>query len=513
MLNIKKILYVIVATACGSFLLFGCVKKESSSLGERHNVTVQLNVGTRAVSESNETPTPEESALHSLRVYAFVDGRLAGYYFNNGSMEAPAIFLMDLTLYSTTTKDVNFYVVANEAAMETPGSSKRLTKNTTEAELNAFSFTQLNTTYGLPMFCKETQPINFTEDTVVNPQTDSGHEGHTLLKQQLNFSLKRPIAKLGIFAAKAAGESGQLTVTGLTMLASGTRVSNYLMPQERKILEQIGSTRGDIVLAVVESEVSAELNENISPAERSDPSNYTPVLSKAFYPFENPWGSNAWNIIGDEHGNILRINYAFDGEERTGLVYMPPIERNHYYTICCLMHNSGKITVEYTVSDWDEGGTYPLEFAYPNYTNPLQPADGSLPPEGRKYPQPEIYCSPDEDSDEGSYTFRFSITGPIGQEWQPTLLDATPGDFELTVYKNGTEATIPYTADPYPYQIKIKALKPENVGKTVKLAISYIPAWDPSGTSLLMINGKNEDMAWEGSDLSEVIVIKQTDIP
>lgn len=94
MLNIKKILYVIVATACGSFLLFGCVKKESSSLGERHNVTVQLNVGTRAVSESNETPTPEESALHSLRVYAFVDGRLAGYYFNNGSMEAPAIFLI-----------------------------------------------------------------------------------------------------------------------------------------------------------------------------------------------------------------------------------------------------------------------------------------------------------------------------------------------------------------------------------------------------------------------------------
>lgn len=72
------------------------------------------------------------------------------------------------------------------------------------------------------MFCKETQPINFTEDAVVNPQTDSGHEGHTLLKQQLNFSLKRPIAKLGIFAAKAAGESGQLTVTGLTMLASGT---------------------------------------------------------------------------------------------------------------------------------------------------------------------------------------------------------------------------------------------------------------------------------------------------
>ena len=36
------------------------------------------------------------------------------------------------------------------------------------------------------------------------------------------------------------------------------------------------------------------------------------------------------------------------------------------------MHNDGKITVEYTVADWDDGGTDDLgEFDYPSYTNPM----------------------------------------------------------------------------------------------------------------------------------------------
>ena len=48
----------------------GCVKEEAASLGERHDVAVRLNVGTCAVGETDGTPTGEESAIHSLRVYA-----------------------------------------------------------------------------------------------------------------------------------------------------------------------------------------------------------------------------------------------------------------------------------------------------------------------------------------------------------------------------------------------------------------------------------------------------------
>lgn len=67
---------------------------------ERHDVAVRLNVGTCAVGETDGTPTGEESAIHSLRVYAFVKGQLAGHEFRSGDMETPATFWMDLTMTS-----------------------------------------------------------------------------------------------------------------------------------------------------------------------------------------------------------------------------------------------------------------------------------------------------------------------------------------------------------------------------------------------------------------------------
>lgn len=47
------------------------------------------------------------------------------------------------------------------------------------------------------------------------------------------------MGKLGVYAAKPEGESGNLRITGLTMLASGTRTHNYLMPQSDEILQGI----------------------------------------------------------------------------------------------------------------------------------------------------------------------------------------------------------------------------------------------------------------------------------
>ena len=150
------------------------------------------------------------------------------------------------------------------------------------------------------------------------------------------------MGKLGVFAAKPRGETGELRITGLTMLSSGTLTRNYLMPQSDETLKNITSISGDFPLKVIEDAVTAELANNITDEQRKDPKNYTPVLNAPYYPFENPWGSNTWNVPGDEKGNVLQIEYEYDGAARTGLVYLPPIERNHYYTVCCLMHNDGK---------------------------------------------------------------------------------------------------------------------------------------------------------------------------
>ena len=117
MLNTRKILYWAVTAVCCGLLPCGCVKEDAASLGERHDVAVRLNVGTCAVGETDGTPTGEESAIHSLRVYAFVKGQLAGHEFRSGDMETPATFWMDLTMTSLTTETVDFYIIANEKAM------------------------------------------------------------------------------------------------------------------------------------------------------------------------------------------------------------------------------------------------------------------------------------------------------------------------------------------------------------------------------------------------------------
>ena len=45
------------------------------------------------------------------------------------------------------------------------------------------------------------------------------------------------------------------------------------------------------------------------------------------------------------------------------------------------------------------------------------------------------------------------------------------------------------------------------------MGIAYTPKWDPSGSSLLLINMQSGDTNWTGSESTEKIVIKQVDIP
>ena len=177
------------------------------------------------------------------------------------------------------------------------------------------------------------------------------------------------------------------------------------------------------------------------------------------------------------------------------------------------MHNDGKIIVEYKVADWNKEN-YNITFDYPSYDNPITPADGSSVPEDGQYSQPTIWYNNGATSEEGSYSFTFSIFGPDKQIWVPTLLDATAGDFEITVYQKGVLVDPGnYVASSDPYQIKIKALKSTNVDKTVSLAISYTPAWDQTGSSLLLINGQSASLKWQGSNIPEAIVIKQIEVP
>lgn len=509
--SIKQILGRIFILGCLVGSLTGCNEEDRTPLSGERMVQVQLDVHTRAVDASTGTPTAEESDLHSLRVYAFDNsGQQVGHLNLTDGLDTSNPLLMDLKIKAEPTEQsLRFYAVANEGAMSTPGNEKTLDANTSETELKNFTFTLLKTPTsdnGLPMFATDEVTIN-TGNTSL--RTESGHEGHYTLNEKVNFELERPVGKLGVFAAKVEGETETLTVTGAKILKEGTRMRNYLFPQTDEVLKQIVSKEAEIDLTLVTGgNVNKALSENISDEERKNPGNYTPLLEVPFYPFETPWGSASWDTPGDERGAVLQIDYQFGDKTNTGLVYLPRIERNHYYAICCLMRNSGKITVEYVVADWNDGGNYELDFAYPTYF-PIEPMEGA------DYSQPTVYYNPDPDSDEGTFKARFRLTAPEGQEWQPTLLNATPADYEITVYQSSEQGMQkvepPYVASSSDYVIKIRALKSENVDRKVELGIGYIPRWDPGDMSLLQINWASGKTIWGGSDDPEKIVISQID--
>jgi len=511
------------AALCAA-LLSGCVRDDDVPFGERHEVAVQLNVRTRAVGETDGTPTEAERKIHTLRIYAFVGGRPAGHYYTDDVTADPHTFFMDLVFYSAGEQTVDFYAVANEQAMS---ASVSLSENTTERQLEDLYFTNYLRsdleTKGLPMYCDKTSvALDFTKVKTETP-TASGHEGHAWLDcTDIEFELRRSVAKIGVFAAKPAGETGSLRVTGLTMLAQGTQRRNYLMPQSTERLQEVLSGEMDVPIAVIDGEVGAQLAET---ADRSDPANYTPVMNEPFYPFENPWSNGGdWSVPGSSRQeHVLRIDYAFDGEDpRTGYVYLPAVERNKYYAICCVMHHDGRLAVEYSVADWTDAGEYTIEFNYPQYTNPLQPASGAAPGEGRQYPQPTVWYNSDATSDDGSYTFQFNIAGPVGQKWNPVLGGelGTPDNFEVKVYQmeNGTKRYITLPEDMIaspgnPYYITVKALKGDNIDRTVSLGIAYDRSWSTDGSALLLINGLTHDLSWAGTEVAEYVVIKQVDVP
>ena len=142
-------------------------------------------------------------------------------------------------------------------------------------------------------------------------------------------------------------------------------------------------------------------------------------------------------------------------------------------------------------------------------------------------------------TDEGSYTFKFQITGPTGQKWTPTLVDGTQADFRVRVYQLSTDGNSTKTylysnhpddplvkpetetdkmvdrlvASSEPYYITLSALNADNVDDEVGLAISYDRSWSTDGSQLLLINGLTNNLKWAGSEIAEVIVIKQTEAP
>lgn len=527
MRKVRYLFFAAFVAAYGGGAMSGCVKEDGTTPGsDTKNVPVLLNIGTRSVDATNGTPTSEEATLHTLRVYAFIGNERVGYYYSEIPNEGSVRFLMDMTLKSTTTQTVDFYVVANEKAMT--GGSYTLSPTTTPSQLEGYTFTGLSLTNGLPMFCRQLQvEIDVARDKDPNaseepnlPVNAGEHDDHTQLAQTIELELRRPVAKLGVFAAKQPGETAELTITGLALRRQGMRTSNYLMPKSDETLKgmEASGSDSDFILDPVPDSVP-ELN-----GAGAGEDGYIPVLDTPFYPFENPWGSTIPNTLGDPEGNVLVVSYQFAGSDvRTHDVYLPPMVRNNYYRVRCLINNSGLFTVEYLVADWenDNDDNWESTFEYPTYTNLLT--------EGRQdAPEPDMaptvyYNSPivpdhfvaDDPSSAGTCSFFFQMSAPSGQYWTPTLMNAATTQYSLTVYDNTDKkvydnnpddpmhnATI--EAGPNFYRIVVRVLDADAAlaDNFVTLGINT-PSW-LGDNQLLLINKSDTGTYWP-ADASDTV--------
>ncbi len=512
---IKSLLTLLACTT----LTVGCIK-DNFPIEYPETLTLQMSMGTKAaVSETDGTPSSSELEIYTLRIYAFVNGEDIGHTFISNAdgsalTDNQMTFYMDLKVYesymvegvSTNLIPIDFYVIANENAVLSGGNPLGLNGSEMESSLNSMFFTALNEGKGLPMYAVQRENIQMMGNDATTSPTDDNHKDHTLINHKVELHLQRPFGKLGVFAAKVEGENEDLKITGLRLLENGTVLRNHIMPQSNlnEALRDTDFGVGGVNLNPegLEVQVTSEIATEASEDFRRNPANYTPVQSQAYYPYENPYGSEPanWATQSDTRGNVLEIDYQFGNKTpETGTVYLPPIKRNEYCIVNCLFNNSGKLTIEYVVVEWEEVKWDDLVFEHPDY-NSLSPVGGGTVP----YPQAVCWYT-GQDSYAGAFKAQFSMHSPANLTWVPTLMNATKREYNISVFEQKDKAfefpLLPeqLVASEEPYVIVIQPLMPTSADRTFDFAISYTPVWDLSDTQLMFINGNPGNLSYSNS--------------
>ena len=522
MLKMRNIIQYAIIVLCASALFASCNKEIVPSADDKQYTMVQLNFSTDEMLTKAVLSDERESEINSLRIYAYALGRKVGYFYGS---PVPSSILMDIEMIQGgAAQDVTFYVVANEASMLHSGThASSLSENTTLDELQAMTFTSVNySSYGLPMYGVSTHRIQAAAAAAgEDVQTDvPGHEGH-ILSQSINIPLKRSVAKVGVYFAKSAGMTADVTVDQVTVVAGSARISNYLTPQTAAVLQNVGASASDVAALSSPVNVTAEvaLNAAADSHTETDYTKFNNIVSA--YTFENPSAASDWKTPSADGKNLrLRIDYTVGTTAHTQYVNLPQIERNNFYVVNAVVRGEGQIYVTWNVADWNEGGNWELEFNYPSYQNPLQPTAAFNPSAGTyqnpQFGNAEMYYSTTE---AGAFSVDFQMTVPAGQTWTPTFA-GDAGDFTIKVYERGTDipVSVPVTASDKWYTIKVIPLKADKVGTKVKFVITYLPTW-MTAPDMLIINGSDSSVAWTETGATaattkangEVIVITQVE--
>lgn len=471
-------------------LVTACINDDLSVAGADEEVTVKLSASTRAMDD----PLIRDNDDHfgSLAVYAFDE---------KGNFLRLYTFAPSVASNTYTTDAFNcgigvktLYAIANYDAYP-DFELKALNYNAVRAQVaNAAGTTALKANNILMV--GEVTGLAFSKP-------DDQDENISV-----SISLKRLAARVDVFVLKEAGWAADVKVTKVEF--SGGVKNTTLAYQEREVAlpdplkfdaTQTFNGASDTPLETFEKDNALLWQQDKH-------------LRGSFYTYRTVQPQTSTNvpklaITVKVNDNIEKTYTAIIADKGIDSNTLVTLDAGNVYQICAIMTKTG-LVIEMQVADWEKAPVYDLDFSYPTYQNPLTPWDGTT---EKPYEQPTVYYNPDGNSTEGTVSFSFSLTAPSGQSWRATLLDATEADFEVKVYQKGSEIENP-VASAEAFEIRVRALKPDNVNKTVKFGIAFTPAWDPLSSSLLMINGSSGTQAWKGSEGDPtVIVIKQIERP
>lgn len=116
----KRVLYIGLLLLVGLLTLEGCIKEDNPAVAETRNISMTMNVDTRA--GGSDINVDIESAINTLRVYAFYGERKVGYFYGNDKNlvvdGGKLSFSMDLDIPTMSFEGADiFYLVANEEAV------------------------------------------------------------------------------------------------------------------------------------------------------------------------------------------------------------------------------------------------------------------------------------------------------------------------------------------------------------------------------------------------------------
>ena len=223
----KRVLYIGLLLLVGLLTLEGCIKEDNPVVAETRNISMTMNVDTRA--GGSDINVDIESAINTLRVYAFYGERKVGYFYGNDKNlvvdGGKLSFSMDLDIptMSFLEEPISFYLVANEETVSVYN-SPAWSPDMTRMQLENYCFRELNNP-------RTALPMVTVKDVMINPNDIKESEVHSehwmWTGGPIEFELERSVAKLGMYFA-AKEPDIDLEVMQVEILPSGLQDYSYM---------------------------------------------------------------------------------------------------------------------------------------------------------------------------------------------------------------------------------------------------------------------------------------------